>query len=77
MGTRVVLWEYHCLENDFGSTLVEIENSYSLPKVYTASLLNTCTCSQKFRIQKTTLTQNKEENSRKERKRREERRGDT
>jgi len=68
-----MLWEYHWLESDFGLTSVQIENSKSLSKVYTASLLNTCNHGQKLGIQKTVLAQNREENSRKERKRREER----
>ena len=66
-------WEYHYLESDFGSTLVQIENNRSLPKVYTASLLNACTRGQKLGIHKTAIAQNREENHTKERKRREER----
>jgi len=61
--------EYHCLESDFGSTLVQIENNRSLPKVYTANLLNVWTRCQKLGTHKTITTQNREENSRKYRRR--------
>jgi len=65
MRTGVALWECHYLKSDFDLTSVQIKNSHSLPKVYTASLLNACTCSQKFGTHKTTIAQNRAENSRK------------
>ena len=52
-----MLWEYNSLESDFGSTLMQIENNGSLAKVYTASLLNTCTRGQKLGIHKITIAQ--------------------
>ena len=66
-------WENHSLKSNFGLTSVQIENSHSLLKVYTASLVDGCICSQKLGIRKGTIAQNREENSRQERKRREER----
>ena len=43
MGPGAVPWENHRLENDFSSTSVQIENSRSLPKVYTTSMVDACT----------------------------------
>ena len=51
---------------------MQIENSCSLLKVYTTSLLNVCTRGKKLGIQRTALAQNRD--GRKERKGREERR---
>ena len=62
---RMCAVEYHCLESDFDSTLVQIIDSHLLLKVYTTSFLNTCTRGQKVGTHKTTIAHNREENSRK------------
>jgi len=68
-----VPWEYYCFESELDSTSVQIENNRSFPKVHTTSLLNAYTRGQMLGIHKTALAHNSEENSRNERKRREER----
>ena len=59
-----MLRQYHCLESDFSLTWVPIENTRLHPKVYTPSLLNAYTRGHKLGIHKTTIAQNREENSR-------------
>lgn len=64
MRIGAVPWQCRCYESDFDFILVQIENNYSLSKVYITSLLNACIRGQKLETHQTTIAQSREENSR-------------